>query len=85
MARIADIHMHDRRSQVFRLTYTERKEEKKMALKFAIQTVFEIAVVVLIIYGFIHEDKLIAFEDSLKRRIKKRGDKRHVRDSGNRS
>ena len=56
-----------------------------MALKFAIQTVFEIAVVVLIIYGFIHEDKLIAFEDSLKRRIKKRGDKRHVRDSANRS
>ena len=77
--------MHDRRSQVFRLTYTERKEEKKMALKFAIQTVFEIAVVVLIIYGFIHEDKLIAFEDSLKRRIKKKGAERHVRDSGNRS
>ena len=69
--------MHDRRSQVFRLTYTERKEEKKMALKFAIQTVFEIAVVVLIIYGFIHEDKLIAFEDSLKRRIKKKGAERH--------
>ena len=77
--------MHDRRSQVFRLTYTERKEEKKMALKFAIQTVFEIAVVVLIIYGFWHEDKLIAFEDSLKRRIKKKGAERHVRDSGNRS
>ena len=77
--------MHDRRSQVFRLTYTERKEEKKMALKFAIQTEFEIAVVVLIIYGFIHEDKLIAFEDSLKRRIKKKGAERHVRDSGNRS
>lgn len=56
-----------------------------MILKFAIQTVFEIAVVVLIIYGFWHENKLIAFEDSLKRRIKKRGDKRHVRDSGNRS
>ena len=48
-----------------------------MALKFAIQTVFEIAVVVLIIYGFIHEDKLIAFEDSLKRRIKKKGAERH--------
>lgn len=55
-----------------------------MILKFAIQTVLEIALVVLIIYGFIHEDKLIAFEDSLKRRIKKRGDKCHVRDSGNR-
>lgn len=56
-----------------------------MALKFAIQTVFEIALVVLIIYGFIREDKLIAFEDSLKRRIKKKGAERHVRDSGNRS
>lgn len=54
-----------------------------MILKFAIQTVFEIALVVLIIYGFIHEDKLIAFEDSLKRRIKKRGDERNVRDDGN--
>lgn len=54
-----------------------------MALKFAIRTVFEIALVVLIIYGFWHEDKLIAFEDSLKRRIKKKGDERHVRDDGN--
>lgn len=70
MARIADIHMHDRRSQVFRLTYTERKEEKKMALKFAIQTVFEILLVVGIIYGFIKEDKLIAFEDKVKASIK---------------
>ena len=41
-----------------------------MALKFAIQTVFEIAVVVLIIYGFIKEDKLIAFEDKVKASIK---------------
>lgn len=40
-----------------------------MALKFAIQTVFEIAVVVLIIYGFCREDKLIAFEDDLKAKI----------------
>lgn len=40
-----------------------------MALKFAIQTVFEFAVVVLIIYGFWHEDKLIAFEDRLKAKI----------------
>ncbi len=40
-----------------------------MALKFAIQTVFEIAVVVLIIYGFWHEDKRIAFEDDLKAKI----------------
>lgn len=40
-----------------------------MALKFAIQTIFEIAVVALIIYGFIYEDKLIAFEDDLKAKI----------------
>lgn len=40
-----------------------------MILKFAIQTVFEIAVVVLIIYGFWHEDKLISFEDNLKAKI----------------
>lgn len=56
-----------------------------MILKFAIQTVFEIALVVIIIYGFWHEDKLIAFEDSLKRRIKKKGAERNVRDNGNRS
>lgn len=37
-----------------------------MTLKFAIQTAFEILVVVLIIYGFVKEDKLIAFEDDLK-------------------
>lgn len=62
-----------------------REEGIAMILKFAIQTVFEIVAVVLIIYGFIHEDKLIAFEDSLKRRIKKKGAERHVRDNGNRS
>lgn len=43
-----------------------------MTLKFAIQTVFEIAVVVLIIYGFIHEDKLIAFEDKIKVKVKEK-------------
>ena len=40
-----------------------------MILKFAIQTAFEILVVVLIIYGFCREDKLIAFEDDLKAKI----------------
>lgn len=40
-----------------------------MALKFAIQTVFEIVAVVLIIYGFVKEDKLIEFEDRLKTKI----------------
>ena len=43
-----------------------------MVLKFAIQTVFEILLVVGIIYGFIKEDKLIAFEDKIKARIKNR-------------
>ena len=43
-----------------------------MALKFAIQTVFEILLVVGIIYGFIKEDKLIAFEDKIKASIKNR-------------
>jgi hypothetical protein len=50
-----------------------------MALKFAIQTVFEIAVVVLIIYGFVKEDKLIEFEDRLKTKILDRKEaKRHA-------
>lgn len=40
-----------------------------MALNFAIQTAFEILVVVLIIYGFVKEDKLITFEDRLKTKI----------------
>ena len=40
-----------------------------MALKFAIKTAFEILVVVLIIYGFCREDKLIAFEDDIKAKI----------------
>lgn len=43
-----------------------------MALKFAIQTVFEIVAVVLIIYGFCREDKLIEFEDRIKARIRER-------------
>lgn len=43
-----------------------------MILKFAIQTVFEILLVVGIIYGFIKEDKLIAFEDKLVEKFKKR-------------
>lgn len=52
-----------------------------MALKFAIQTIFEIAVVALIIYGFIYEDKLIAFEKKIKASIKS---KRSGRDELNR-
>ena len=43
-----------------------------MILKFAAQTVFEIAIVVLIIYGFVKEDKLIAFEDRVRAKIRAR-------------
>lgn len=43
-----------------------------MVLKFAIHTAFEFVAVVLIIYGFWHEDKLIAFEDDLKAKILRR-------------
>nr|DAP47399.1 MAG TPA: hypothetical protein [Caudoviricetes sp.] len=50
-----------------------------MALKFAIQTAFEILAVVLIIYGFVKEDKLIEFEDRLKTKILDRKEaKRHA-------
>lgn len=40
-----------------------------MALDFAIRTIFEIAGITLLLYGFWHEDKLIAFEDKLKAKI----------------
>ena len=43
-----------------------------MILKFAIQTVFELLLVVVIIYWFIHEDKLIAFEAISNASIKNR-------------
>ncbi|HJI69432.1 MAG TPA: hypothetical protein OIM14_03940 [Oscillospiraceae bacterium] len=50
-----------------------------MALKFAIQTAFEILAVVLIIYGFVKEDKLIELEDRLKTKILDRKEaKRHA-------
>lgn len=43
-----------------------------MALKFAIQTAFEILAVVLIIYGFINEKKLIAFEERIAERFRRK-------------
>lgn len=43
-----------------------------MVLKFAIQTLIELAVILLLIYGFCREDKLIAFEDNLKAKILRR-------------
>lgn len=41
-----------------------------MALKFAIQTVFEITAVIAVIVGFINEDKLIAFEERIFERMR---------------
>lgn len=40
-----------------------------MVLKFAIQTLIELAVILLLIYGFCREDKLIELEDRLKAKI----------------
>ncbi len=40
-----------------------------MLLEFMFQTALEFVAVVLIIYGFCREDKLIAFEDDLKAKI----------------
>lgn len=48
-----------------------------MALKFAIQTLIELAVILLLIYGFCREDKLIAFEDDLKAKILNRKETKH--------
>lgn len=38
-----------------------------MSTTFAITTLIELAVVLLLIYGFMHEDKVIAFEQTVKR------------------
>lgn len=38
-----------------------------MSTTFAITTLIELAVAILLVYGFMHEDKVIAFEQSIKR------------------
>ncbi len=38
-----------------------------MSTTFAITTLIELAVAGLLIYGFMHEDKVIAFEQAIKR------------------
>lgn len=43
-----------------------------MALKFVIQTVVELAAVIAVIVGFVNEDKLIAFEERLRERMKRK-------------
>ena len=45
-----------------------------MVLKFAIQTLIELAVILLLIYGFCREDKLIEFENRIKARIREQAD-----------
>lgn len=42
-----------------------------MTFIFLIRTVMEIVGILLLLYGFWHEDKLIEFEDRLKEKIKK--------------
>lgn len=38
-----------------------------MSATFAITTLIELAVSILLIYGFMHEEKVIAFEQAVKR------------------
>ena len=45
---------------------SKKKESDYMS---AIRTLIEFAAICLLIYGFIHEDKLIAFEQNIKRII----------------
>ena len=38
-----------------------------MTTTFAITTLIELAAAILLVYGFMHEDKVIAFEQAIKR------------------
>ena len=38
-----------------------------MTTPFAITTLIELAVAILLVFGFMHEDKVIAFEQSIRR------------------
>ena len=38
-----------------------------MTTTFAITTLIELAVAILLVYGFMHEDKVIEFEQAIKR------------------
>lgn len=50
-----------------------------MTFIFLIRTVMEIVGILLLLYGFWHEDKLISFEDRLKTKILDRKEtKRHA-------
>ena len=41
-----------------------------MSFEFAVATFIELFVVVLLIYGFMHEEKVILFEQNIKRIVK---------------
>ena len=43
-----------------------------MALKFTIQTILELAAVIAVIVGFVHEDKFIAFEERISNALKRK-------------
>lgn len=43
-----------------------------MTTAFAIKTIFEIAAVLLLVFGILHEDKLIIFEENVSRIIKRK-------------
>ena len=38
-----------------------------MSTTFAITTLIELAIAILLVYGFVHEDKVIGFEQNVKR------------------
>ena len=38
-----------------------------MSTTFAVTTLIELAIAILLVYGFMHEDKVIAFEQNVKR------------------
>lgn len=39
----------------------------EMSKEFALTTLIELAISILLIYGFMHEEKIIAFEENIKR------------------
>jgi hypothetical protein len=41
-----------------------------MSTGFAITTIIELVIGILLVYGFMHEDKVISFEQNVKRIVK---------------
>lgn len=50
-----------------------KKGSKKMSTGVAVVILLEVVVFLFCIYGFLHEDKFIAFEGRIIKRIKERG------------